>query len=421
MPGPLATAAPAPRRIPPTYSSIGTYTVNLTATGPGGTNTQTRTGYVTVSSMTGGGSPAGLVAAYNFEEASGTTVVDGSGKGNHGTISGATRITQGKFGKALSFDGVNDWVTVKDAASLDLTTGMTLEAWVYPTVFPSYWRSILQKEIDSYYLMAGSNLDTPAAGGTYTSGNQNVYAGSSLPVNTWTHLAVTYDSASVRLYINGALVANKAQTAPLTTSTGALRIGGSQAYGEFFQGRIDEARIYNRALSAAEINTDSNTSVASSSPPISFIGTDTVGPISDSLPAKRAQAFRNPAAKSGKVTRLSVYVDAGSAATDLVVGIYSNSNSHPYKLLGKGTLTNPATGQWNNVVLPAISVTSGARYWIAILSAKTGILRFRDAAAVTAQPSETSKQTTLTTLPSTWSTGTVYDEGPLSAYGAGYP
>ncbi|MCI0590544.1 MAG: fibronectin type III, partial [Gammaproteobacteria bacterium] len=99
----------------------------------------------------------------------------------------------------------------------------------------------------------------------------------------------------------------------------------------------------------------------------------------------------------------------------------SNNNNHPYKLLGSATLTNPTKGKWNHVVLPAISVTAGTQYWIAILSAKTGTLRFRDAAAVTSQPSETSKQTTLTTLPSTWSTGTAYKEGPLSAYGAGYP
>ncbi|MGH8584475.1 MAG: LamG domain-containing protein, partial [Gammaproteobacteria bacterium] len=148
-----------------------------------------------------------------------------------------------------------------DTASLDLTTGMTLEAWVYPTVFPSGWRTILHKETDRYYLMAGSNLDTPAGGGTYTIGNQNVYAGSSLPVNTWTHLAVTYNSAGVKLSIGGALVASKAQTAPLTTSTGALRIGGTEAYGEFFQGRIDEIRVYNRPLSVNEIQSDMITPV----------------------------------------------------------------------------------------------------------------------------------------------------------------
>ena len=57
-------------------------------------------------------------------------LVDRSGRGHTGTISGATWTTAGRFGGALAFDGVNDWVTVADTAALDLTTGMTLEAWV---------------------------------------------------------------------------------------------------------------------------------------------------------------------------------------------------------------------------------------------------------------------------------------------------
>ena len=86
------------------------------------------------------------VAAYDFEEASGSKVIDASGQGNHGTRSGNSRITQGRFGKALSFDGLNDWVTVNGAASVDLTTGMTVEAWVYPTESMTGWRTLLTKE-----------------------------------------------------------------------------------------------------------------------------------------------------------------------------------------------------------------------------------------------------------------------------------
>jgi len=48
-------------------------------------------------------------------------------------LNGPARIVTGKFGAALSFDGINDWVTVPDSPSLDLTTGMTLDAWIYPT------------------------------------------------------------------------------------------------------------------------------------------------------------------------------------------------------------------------------------------------------------------------------------------------
>ena len=78
--------------------------------------------------------PAGLVGAWGFDEGTGTTVADASPAGNSGTISGATRTAFGRFGGALSFDGVNDMVTIPDANSLDLTTGMTLSAWVNPTV-----------------------------------------------------------------------------------------------------------------------------------------------------------------------------------------------------------------------------------------------------------------------------------------------
>src|SRR5262249_29304818 len=65
----------------------------------------------------------GLVAAYGFDEASGTTVTDASGNGNNGTITAATRAASGKYGKALSFNGSNALVTIPDAASLHLSTG----------------------------------------------------------------------------------------------------------------------------------------------------------------------------------------------------------------------------------------------------------------------------------------------------------
>jgi len=127
-----------------TYANAGTYTVTLTATGSSGTTPSTKTQTITVSAASA--STGGLVAAYNFNETSGTTVVDASGNGNNGIISGTTRTASGKFGSALSFDGISNWVTVNDSASLDPTNGMTLEAWVYPTATMSSWRSVLLKE-----------------------------------------------------------------------------------------------------------------------------------------------------------------------------------------------------------------------------------------------------------------------------------
>jgi len=70
----------------------------------------------------------GLVAAYDFDEGTGSTLTNICGNCNHGTISGAHWTNSGRYGKALVIGGVNDWMTVNDAPSLDLTTGMTLEA-----------------------------------------------------------------------------------------------------------------------------------------------------------------------------------------------------------------------------------------------------------------------------------------------------
>ncbi|MGH8488503.1 MAG: LamG-like jellyroll fold domain-containing protein [Gammaproteobacteria bacterium] len=407
-----------------TYASAGTYTVSLTATGPEGTNTKTQNDYITVSSSSGGGggSNAGLVGAYNFEEASGTTVDDGSGKGNTGTISGATRTTQGRFGNALSFDGVDDWVTINDGASLDLTTDMTLEAWVYPTVNMSQWATVILKEQPGgglYELYANGDQSQPLTSVTVGGQYQVLSGGPWLLANHWTHLAATYDGTTQRLYVNGTQVAQRPQTGPIQVSNRPLRLGGNSVWGEYFQGRIDEVRIYNGALNAAEIRTDMNTPIAPSSPPIRLVGTDTIGPVTDSISQGKAEAFQTYAGSTitGTVTSLSVYIDADSTAAKLVAGLYNDNNGHPSTLLAQATLTSPTAGDWNEVPLPATPINADSTYWIAILS-PSGVLQFRDQ-VYGGRPSETSAQSTLTNLPNTWTTGTVVNEGRLSAYGAG--
>jgi chitodextrinase len=220
--------------------------------------------YSDVATATTSTGPAnGLVAAYAFEEGFGNTVADYSGNANTGTISGATWSAQGRFGNALVFNGTNAGVTIPDAASLRLTTGMTLQAWVYPTATPSGWQAVVDKNVDGYYLMSSSSNppnNWPAVGGTWTSGNENTLGSSALPVNAWTHLAATFDGATTRLYVNGVEVARRARNALLAPTTGTLQIG-ADSYGEFFAGLIDEVRVYNRALSAAEIQADMNAPV----------------------------------------------------------------------------------------------------------------------------------------------------------------
>jgi len=200
--------------------------------------------------------PAGLVAAYSFNEASGSILNDRSGKGRTGTISGAV-WTEGKYGSALSFDGINDWVTVADAADLDLTTGMTLEAWVRPSSLDT-WRTVLLKQRPSglAYALYASNDSSRAESDVNIGGDKSAAAPAALPLNTWSHLAVTYNGAVLRLFVNGVEVGSRTVSGAMATSTGVLRIGGNSVWNEFFAGRIDEIRIYNRALTAVEILSD---------------------------------------------------------------------------------------------------------------------------------------------------------------------
>jgi hypothetical protein len=172
-------------------------------------------------------------------------------------------VPGGRFGGALSFDGVDDWVSVPDDAALNLSAGMTIEAWVKPTVLSS-WRSVVMKEQASalpYALYANSATDTPAAQ-VMTSSLRNASGPPALGVDTWTHLAMTWDGSVVRLFVDGAEVANGPAPGTLLTSTGQLRIGGNSLRGEFFAGLIDEVRVYDRALAPARIGADMNAPVS---------------------------------------------------------------------------------------------------------------------------------------------------------------
>ena len=186
-------------------------------------------------------------------------VTDASGRGNAGTIAGgAVRTTAtAKFGGAITFDGVNDLISVPDANSLDLTNAMTLEAWVRPTASGNY-RTVIIKETAGnlvYALYAsssfgGSGVQRPSAwifadglGADHRAPGSTPGATSPPPTTapTW------------RFYVNGAQVATRAYAPAIQTSTGALRIGGNNIWAEWFAGQIDEVRVYDRALSAAEV------------------------------------------------------------------------------------------------------------------------------------------------------------------------
>jgi hypothetical protein len=206
-----------------------------------------------------GGGGGDLVAGWALNEGAGSSAGDSSGNGNTGTLVNGPTWSTGKYGGALLFDGSNDRVRVNDSPSLDLTTAATFEAWVYPTAVPSGWRTILQKEVDAYFLTAsgGGIGNQPTSGGTFNGVCCTFVTGPAvLPPNIWTHVAATYDGAALRFYTNAVLVATKPVTGSFQVNTGFLWMGGNAVYGEHFKGKLDELRVYDKALTQAEIQAD---------------------------------------------------------------------------------------------------------------------------------------------------------------------
>jgi hypothetical protein len=202
------------------------------------------------------------VAAFGFEETTGATAID-SFNDFDGSISGATRVTTGRFGSALSFDGVNDSVAIANSPALTPSTAMTVEAWVNPSAL-SVWRPVVAKErsaIPTYGLYAGNNSQGRPVARIFTTSDMTTNPNSTFTLNTWTHEAMTWNGTTLRLFVNGVQVASRTVSGALAASTGPLRLGGDSLRSEWFAGRIDEVRIYGRPLSASEITADMNAAV----------------------------------------------------------------------------------------------------------------------------------------------------------------
>lgn len=259
--GPEDTAPPFRVLWDSTKSSNANHVLTAVATDAANKSTTSAARSVTVTNTACPAAPvrSGLVAAYDFDEGSGTTLADWSGGGNPGTITGATWITSGLCDKALLFDGVDDWVTIADAPNLDLSNAMTIEAWINPTALSPTWRAIILKEASPRLAYSLYTTDTSKPRGSIVFGTtyHNATGTTNVPLNTWTHMAATLGSGTLRIYVNGVQVGTKSVgSSSMSASTGPLRLGGNAIWGEFFQGRMDDVRIYNRALSSTEIQQD---------------------------------------------------------------------------------------------------------------------------------------------------------------------
>jgi len=208
---------------------------------------------------------SGIAGYWGFDEGSGTTTFDSSGNGNNGTLINGPVWIDGKYGKALDFDGVDDYVEVEDSSSLHFSTSVTLMAWVYLVADATYSDSrVLGKDAwnggTNLHLVIHDSLGHVGFGLGVGGGSTSVFQTSTeaIPRESWTHIAATYDGFLMRIYVNGSLDSTLSWGSGFDSNANPLTIGSKNPpyLGFFFKGKIDEVRIYNRVLSQQEIQTN---------------------------------------------------------------------------------------------------------------------------------------------------------------------
>jgi hypothetical protein len=198
----------------------------------------------------------GLLAHYTFS----ANAQDISGNNNHGTVSGAV-LTQDRFNapnKAYKFNGSSDFIAINKG--LQLSQNYTVSAWINTNILSSNWQTVISKYETNLFgpYWFGVHLDRPNAwisngSGTYTFFDSD----RAIPTNRWIHLAWTGQGTVGKVYVNGVL--DGTRTIPLMTQNNDLvTIGKQVVWAGFdsycwFNGSLDEIRLYNRAFTPCEI------------------------------------------------------------------------------------------------------------------------------------------------------------------------
>jgi hypothetical protein len=265
----------ASRTVTVTPAAGQTGTANITVTVSDGQLSTPTSFQLTVNAV-----PSGLRAAYAFSEGVNTTAADSSGNANTGTLTnGPVWTTQGKYGNAITFDGVNDFVSVADNATLDLAGTGTIEAWVRLNA-TNWWHGVIAKGNANNSAVHNYGIeitDTNRVRCILGSGAafQEFDSTITIAANQFRHVACTWNGTTLSLYIDSVLNTSTTQNLTPTGNTSPLFIGQFGGNSDRFSGVIDEVRIYNRALSQAEIQQDMNTPISTASnaaPTISAIG-----------------------------------------------------------------------------------------------------------------------------------------------------
>jgi len=195
------------------------------------------------------------VALWRLNDGAGTTAVDSSPNGNSGTLMGDPEWVEGVYETGLMFDGDGDYVDFGSDPVFDITEQITLALWVNANDMGNGEHNMWLGKGDNAYAIkhqSGNNVeffiyDTDWHSINYATGLDELGG-------EWHHMAGTFDGTEMLLYIDGAAVQSAALTTSINIATHAVMLGeNSQATGRYFDGMLDDARIYSRALTAAEI------------------------------------------------------------------------------------------------------------------------------------------------------------------------
>jgi hypothetical protein len=189
---------------------------------------------------------------------------------NNGVLLNGATYAAGKVGQAFSFDGADDIVQVASpGANLNIANTLTLDAWIYPTTSGAFKNIIATDGPSNAYFLALYNLvPTVYFGGISNPGWYT--ATGAIPLNQWSHIAVTYDGSQIKFYINGVLDTTiTGLSGNINSLTGPFEIGSRSAYPEYsFAGSIDEVDVFNVVLSQAQIQSIYNAGSAGKSKPM---------------------------------------------------------------------------------------------------------------------------------------------------------
>jgi hypothetical protein len=200
-----------------------------------------------------------LVAWWKFDDGSGNSAVDSSGNGHNGTLLGDTGWVDGILDGALAFDGDGDYVDIGKSPDFDIENQITVSAWIKVSAFDRNWQAIVAKGDRAWRLQrnVGDRTLEFACSGLVVPGTDwgQIFGTTDVNDGHWHHVAGVYDEEKIYLYIDGSLDASAVAPGKIRVNDEPVYIGeNSQTPNRFWNGLIDDVRIYSYALSAEEIS-----------------------------------------------------------------------------------------------------------------------------------------------------------------------